>query len=240
LQVEWTKRLSHNLNFQASYTFSKAIDTTSEATAVGAGDTNQTGNDARSARGLSRFHTPHRFTFYGTYRTPWFRDQRGFLGQTLGGWQLSTVVKLANGTPFTVINGLGLDLNFDGFNEIRPILVDPSFLGVRVTHPRTSQALLPREAFRAATIADANASTAGRNTFAADGVQNVDLGIVKNFLLPWESHKLTLRADLFNAFNHVQYGFPVADLTSANFGRITGTATQYAPRTVQLSLRYAF
>jgi len=240
LQLEWTKRLSHNLNFQASYTFSKSIDTTSEATAVGAGDTNQTGNNARAARALSRFHTPHRFTFYGTYRTPWFRDQRGFLGQTLGGWQLSTVVKLANGTPFTVSNGIGLDLNFDGFNEIRPILVDPSFLGVRVTHPRTSEALLPREAFRAATTSDFNTSTAGRNTFAADGVKNVDVGIVKNFLLPWESHKLTLRADLFNAFNHVQYGFPVADLASANFGRITGTATQYAPRTIQISMRYGF
>jgi hypothetical protein len=240
LQVEWTKKLSRNTNFQASYTFSKSIDTTSEATVVGAGDTNQTGNDARAARGLSRFHTPHRFTFYGTYRTPWFSNERGFFGQTLGGWQLSTVVKLASGTPFTVINGTGLDLNFDGFNEIRPILVDPSILGNHVTHPLASQSMLPRQAFRAATTADFNSSTVGRNTFFADGVKNVDVGITKNFPLPWESHKLTLRADLFNAFNHVQYGFPVADLTNANFGRIIGTATQYAPRTVQFSLRYGF
>ncbi|HEX9919191.1 MAG TPA: hypothetical protein VGA87_08490, partial [Pyrinomonadaceae bacterium] len=120
------------------------------------------------------------------------------------------------------------------------ILIDPSFLGVHVTNPRSSQGALPREAFRAATIADINSSTVGRNTFFADGVKNVDVGIAKNFLLPWESHKLSLRADLFNAFNHVQYGFPAADLTSANFGRITGTATQYAPRTVQISLRYGF
>lgn len=240
LQVEWTKRLSHNFNFQASYTFSKSIDTTSEATAVGTGDTNQTGNNARTARGLSRFHTPHRFTFYGTYRTPWFSNERGFLGQTLGGWQLSAVVKLASGTPFTVINGTGLDLNLDSFNEVRPILVDPSYLGIHATNPRNSPVLLPREAFRAPTIGDFNAPTLGRNTFFADGVQNVDVGIAKNFPLPWESHRLTLRADLFNAFNHVQYGFPVSDLTSANFGRITGAATQYAPRTIQLSMRYAF
>jgi hypothetical protein len=240
LQVEWTKKLSRNTNFQASYTFSKSLDTTSEATVVGAGDTNQTGNDARAARGLSRFHTPHRFTFYGSYRTPWFSNERGILGQTLGGWQISTVVKLSSGTPFTVINGTGLDLNFDGFNEIRPILVDPSVLGNHVTHPLSAQSVLPRAAFRAATTADFNSSTVGRNTFFADGVKNVDVGITKNFPLPWESHKLTLRADLFNAFNHVQYGFPVADLTNANFGRITGTATQYAPRTVQISLRYGF
>ena len=84
LQVEWTKRLSRNINFFAAYTFSKALDTTSEATFVGAGDTNQTGNKAIDARGYSRFHTPHRFTLYGTYRTPWFRDGRGILGRTLG------------------------------------------------------------------------------------------------------------------------------------------------------------
>jgi hypothetical protein len=240
LQIEWTKRLSRGFNFQAAYTFSKAIDTTSEATAVGAGDTNQTGNDARTARGLSRFHTPHRFTFYGTYRLPFFNARRDLLGQTLGGWQISTVVKLAKGTPFTVVNGAGLDLNLDGFAEARPAVVDLSVLGQSINHPATSQQLLPREAFRAPTPADFGCCILGRNTFFADGVQNVDIGITKNFLLPWESHRLTLRADMFNAFNHVQYGFPNTDINSANFGRILGTATQYSPRTVQVSLRYQF
>ncbi|HKP35607.1 MAG TPA: TonB-dependent receptor, partial [Pyrinomonadaceae bacterium] len=61
LQIEWTKRLSANLNFQANYTYSKAMDTTSEATAVGAGDSNINTNTARDVRALSRFHTPSRF-----------------------------------------------------------------------------------------------------------------------------------------------------------------------------------
>jgi carboxypeptidase family protein len=242
LQAEWTKRLSHGFNFQASYTFSKAIDTTSEATFVGAGDTNQTGNNARAARGLSRFHTPHRFTIYGTYRTPWFNHERGLLGQTLGGWQFSTVVKLSKGTPFTVISP-SQDLDFDGFAEARPVLLDPSVLGNSVNHPSTSQAALPSTAFRALTIADVGKTLplVGRNTFYGDGVKTVDFAIVKNFLLPWENHKIMLRADLFNAFNHVQYGFPVSlDVTNLNFGRITGTATQYAPRSIQVSLRYQY
>jgi hypothetical protein len=72
-------------------------------------------------------------------------------------------------------------------------------------------------------------------------VKTVDFGIVKNFLLPWENHRFILRADFFNAFNHVQYGFPVSlDVTSISFGRITGTATQYAPRNIQVSLRYQY
>jgi outer membrane receptor protein involved in Fe transport len=239
LQVEWTKRLSRNLNFQGAYTFSKSIDTTSEATAVGAGDSNQNGNNARDARGLSRFHTPHRFTFYGTYRLPFFQNEKGFLGQTLGGWQFSAVVKLAKGTPFTVTT-TALDLNLDSFSESRPVLLDPSVLGNSVSLPATSQAALPRAAFRALTIADFNTPILGRNTFFVDGVKNVDFGIMKVFPMPFEGHKLTLRADLFNALNHVQYGFPSALITNTNFGAITGTAVQYAPRTILVALRYQY
>jgi hypothetical protein len=58
--------------------------------------------------------------------------------------------------------------------------------------------------------------------------------------MPWEEHRLTVRADLFNAFNHVQFGFPSNNVTAANFGAITGTATLYAPRSVAVSLRYSY
>ncbi|HLA12029.1 MAG TPA: carboxypeptidase regulatory-like domain-containing protein [Pyrinomonadaceae bacterium] len=239
LQLEWVKRLSNNFNFQAAYTFSKALDTTSEATFVGAGDSNQTGNNARAVRGPSRFHTPHRFTLYGTYRTPWFSNDRGFLGQTLGGWQFSAVVKLAKGTPFTVTT-TGLDLNLDGFSETRPVLLDPSVLGRSISNPSTSTTDLPRTAFRTLATTDFNTAILGRNTFFGDGVRTVDFGLQKNFPLPWESHRLLLRADLFNAFNHVQYGFPTTDITSANFGRILGTHSLYSPRVIQFALRYQY
>jgi outer membrane receptor protein involved in Fe transport len=239
MQLEWTKRLSRNLNFQAAYTWSKAIDTTSEATAVGAGDTNQNGNDARAGRALSRFHTPHRFTVYGTYRLPFFTGDKGFLGQAFGGWQFSAVAKFSKGTPFTVTT-TALDLNFDSFAESRPVLLDPTILGRSVSLPATSTISLPRSAFRGLTIADSNAVLVGRNTFFSDGVKNIDFGIAKIFSMPWEGHKVTLRADMFNAFNHVQYGIPSASLANTNFGAITGAAVQYAPRNIQVSLRYQY
>jgi hypothetical protein len=239
MQVEWTKRLSRNLNFQGAYTWSKAIDTTSEATFVGAGDSNQTGNRTRDARGLSRFHTPHRFTLYGTYRLPFFQGEKGLLGQAFGGWQLSTVVKLAKGTPFTVTTG-GVDLNLDSFSESRPVILDPSILGNSVNHPATSRESLPRSAFRTLTIADFNTPILGRNTFFLDGAKNIDFGIMKTFPMPWEGHRLSVRADLFNAFNHVQYGFPSALITNTNFGAITGTAALYSPRNILVSLRYQY
>lgn len=241
LQVELSKRLSHGINFQAAYTWSKALDTTSEATFVGTGDSNQNGNNAKDLRGPSRFHSPHRFTFFGTYRNPFFDKDRGVLGQILGGWQMTAVFKWAHGTPFSVIRSGGADLNFDGFAEARPVILDPSILGRTIGNPETSVDDLPRSAFRDAVHTDFGTSILGRNTFYLDGVKVVDLGIAKSFAMPWlENHRLHVRADLFNAFNMVQWGFPINDISNASFGRITTTAPQYAPRTIQLSLRYTF
>ncbi|MEJ7578501.1 MAG: carboxypeptidase regulatory-like domain-containing protein [Pyrinomonadaceae bacterium] len=241
LQVEWNKKLSRGLTFQMAYTLGKAIDTTSEATFVGAGDSNVLGPNARLSRGLSRFDSRHRFTLFSTYELPFFRTQEGFVGQALGGWNVSMVMKLASGTPFTVTNSLGFgDLNFDGFTELRPALADPSVLYGRINDPDTSQQLLPREAFRSPTVDDYDCCIAGRNTFFTAGVRNFDFGIYKNFRMPFEGQRLLFRVDLFNAFNRVHYGFPVADLANVNFGRILGTAVQYNPRNVQFSLRYQF
>jgi hypothetical protein len=80
----------------------------------------------------------------------------------------------------------------------------------------------------------------GRNTFFRDGQKVVDIGISKYFEMPWEGHRLMLRADLFNAFNHTWYGTPVTDIAATNFGAITGSNNLYLPRVVQVSLRYTF
>lgn len=239
LQVELNKKLSNGINFQVSYTFSKAIDTTSEATFVGAGDSNQNGPDARVSRGLSRYHSPHRFTFFGTYRIPFFDKRTDWIGQIIGGWQASTVFKWVHGTPFTV-TGASTDLNFDSVAEARPVLLNPNILGNDISNPATSQQLLPQSAFRTPTLADFGCCILGRNTFYADGVKNVDFALSKAFPMPFEGHSLRVRADFFNAFNHVQYGFPNITYTSTSLGVINTTATQYVPRNIQVSLRYIF
>ena len=150
------------------------------------------------------------------------------------------VTKFAKGTPFTVVT-TGVDLNLDGFSESRPVLLDPSILGRSISNPATATSDLPRTAFRTLTTSDSNTPILGRNTFFADGVQNFDFSISKQMRMPWtENHRFTLRADLFNAFNHIQYGFPTTDITSANFGRILGTNSLYSPRTIQVSARYEY
>lgn len=239
LQIELIKKLSAGANFSAAYTWSKSIDTTSEATFVGTGDSNQNGNDARASRALSRFHTPHRLTFFGSYQVPFFKNDRGILGQVAGGWQVSGVFRWAHGTPFTV-SGTGTDLNLDSFVESRPVILDPSIIGRSIDNPATSREMLPASAFRQATVADFGCCILGRNTFYLDGLKTVDLSFTKRFPMPWERHNLTLRADLFNALNHVQWGFPNVTYTSPTFGTLSATAGSYAPRNIQVSLKYMF
>ena len=239
IELSWDKRFSHGLQFQTSYTFSNSEDTNSEATFVGAGDSNQQGPNSAYARAKSRFHTPHRFTLNGSWRLPFFENRTDFVGQAFGGWMLSGVVKLISGTPFTVTSPAS-DLDFDGFSEGRPVLLDPSVVGVHVNNRDTSRDVLPRTAFRPAVYGDSIESLVPRNAFYGDGLQNVDLALSKSFTMPWQAHTLAVRIEGFNVFNQVQFGFPDTNLASANFGAINGLNTLYNPRVVQLVLRYRY
>jgi hypothetical protein len=53
-----------------------------------------------------------------------------------------------------------------------------------------------------------------------------------------EGHRLQLRGEAFNAFNHVNFNTPLLDAASAsNFGEYTNDA---GPRVMQFGLRYEF
>ncbi len=238
VQIEWVKRVSKGLQFLASYTRSRSLDTTSEATFVGAGDSNQLGPKAKFAKGYSRFHTPHRFTLNGSYVLPFWADRRDLVGQVLGGWQVSGTLRLASGTPFTVTQ-TGLDLDFDGFSEGRPVLLDPSLVGRSIDNPATSTILLPRSGFRAYTVGDSIDQVVPRNAFTGDGLNTVDLGLYKSFRLG-NHQALALRLQAFNGFDVVQYGFPDVNFSNSTFGQLTALHGNYIPRTLQLTARFTY
>jgi len=68
--------------------------------------------------------------------------------------------------------------------------------------------------------------------------QNVDTSIEKTTLFR-ERLRLTFRAELFNATNHVVFSGPTTSITSATFGKIILSQTN-SPRQVQFSLRLGF
>ena len=152
------------------------------------------------------------------------------------------MLKLISGTPFSIIDGsVTRDIDFDGFNETnRAAMADPSFIGAHVSDPDTSQALLPRAAFRSVEYTDTIANISPRNGFYGPGTRNVDLALAKNFRTPWQGQTVSVRIEAYNAFNTVKFGFPVNDINNVNFGKLLGAANSYSPRTLQLTLRYRY
>ena len=68
---------------------------------------------------------------------------------------------------------------------------------------------------------------------------NVDLAFAKSFVIR-ESLKVQVRAETFNAFNHVNLGQPNASVDSSTAGRITGLAAGTTMRRWQFGLRLEF
>ncbi len=65
---------------------------------------------------------------------------------------------------------------------------------------------------------------------------NVDVSLVRTFRLTTAT-RLQFRAESFNILNHANFGLPVSDLNSANFGRIFSAAP---PRLMQFALKVMF
>jgi len=81
-------------------------------------------------------------------------------------------------------------------------------------------------------------STGTRALVRLAGLTNVDISIAKNFRMPWEGHKVQLRAEAFNAFNNVNFINPsLALYNPLTFGEYQNTTP---PRVMQFALRYEF
>jgi len=103
LEVSLTKRLSHGLQFLASYSFSKVLDTdgadinsTSSGNALTLGDQNSPGQ--RWGRGS--FDRTHRFVFSATWELP--NPPSGLQRKIAGGWSLSAVATIQSGSALTI------------------------------------------------------------------------------------------------------------------------------------------
>jgi len=107
LQNELKFRSFHGLTGDFAYTFSKALDNTSEIFSSTGGVSTPIAinpfNPDRGERGISAESYPHVFTTYVLYEVPWKRSQQGFLGHALGGWQLSGTHRYQTGVAVTPV-----------------------------------------------------------------------------------------------------------------------------------------
>jgi hypothetical protein len=137
LQARYNGRFLKNaLSVGASYTFSKTLDNASEIFADSEASVNAQNpfNIMSGERSLSQLNRPHALALNFIYDLPFKKDQHGFVGRFLGGWQINGTHILTSGRPFTPAQfensaflGAGFSYLPDTAGEpLRPFIGNPS------------------------------------------------------------------------------------------------------------------
>ncbi len=222
LWLSATKRLARGLSFDASYTWSRSLDTNSLNSS---GFAIQNGYDIPSEYGLSDFDARHRFVLSATLEVPsagpaWTR-----------GWQLATIVQAQSGNPVNIVTS---NSTLNGVpNTVRPDVTGP----VRITG--SADQWFDPSAFTAVD----RFGNLGRNVVIGPSFHNTDLSIIKD-LMATNRYRLQLRADVFNVFNHPNYASPGNVVGGPTFGQITRTRLPTgeagSSRQIQLAAKLSF
>ena len=241
LQTTLTRRFATGAQIIAAYTFGKSIDYYS-GTAL-----NELGNvpgdqfNWRTNRGRSDFNREHRLVVSGVYDLPNFQFESNAARQIFNNFQVAGVAVFQSGLPFSVINS-------NGTSVIQRASFSQNFNGDVYTSGDVSDRLngyFNRQAFTAATTADAPFGNTPRNFLTGPGQKNVDFSIIK-FVPINERFRVEFRAEFFNLFNWVNYANPISNIAlltptnqaTSSFGRITSAST--GPRVVQFGLKLNF
>jgi hypothetical protein len=238
LQTTLTHRLNRGLSFQAAYTWSKTIDDITAPTAffLFPGQTSriQDVRNIRLDRGLSALDLRHRFVTSFDYELPFFKHDSKVINQILGGWRWSGIATLQSGRPFTVTDSADPNRDGDTVADRTNLIRNPNL----PNGERTTSRWFDTGAFQRFTTAQApNLGNAGRNIVFSDGVINFDMGLTKDFRF-WNEKTLEFRWEVFNLFNHPNFGVPVNDFNSPSFGTVLNTST--TERVMQFGLKFLF
>jgi outer membrane receptor protein involved in Fe transport len=263
LWVTFNKHLSHGLELLASYTWSKSFDYSS----VSSGDLVPLQNSYNPAgdRGLSEFDVRNRIVVSGFYELP-FKGNR-----LVSGWQLGVVTQAQSGSPLTPLvpvavgGGTTLTVRPDQLLKVSPTgnpgkfynnlticeNYDATPVGT-ITIPNC--ATTPNAAFSVpctfgATTHTADPGTCHPGDAVRDGLRgpdfvNTDLSITKKTKIT-ERLNLEFRGELFDIFNHPNFGNPGNTITTAStWGVVTSTrfpAGDFgSARQIQFSLKLLF
>jgi len=229
-----SRRFSGGIAMQASYTLGKSEDLGSQA--VGSADFDNSFQpryafDPQDNKGLSDFDIRHNFSFNATWEIPTGASLPQAVRAIAGGWQLSSIVTVRSGIPYTP--QLGFDraraLPRSGGAGQRPDLVagcslNP-VLGDIDTYFDPNCFSLP---------AAGTFGTVPRNTLIGPAFGSWDMAFFKNITLTG-GRRIQLRAEGFNITNHANLGLPQATVFNSagrvsNAGQITtivGTARQW-------------
>ncbi len=231
LQVTLHGRLRRKLQYQASYTFGKAIDDVSDVfDLAGAPALPENSLTRAGERAVANFDARHRLAYEAIYDLPDVGNKGTLLRAVFNNLQFATTGQFQTGQPFTV--NTYIDVNLDG--NITDRLNSTQGLVVTGNGRQPLLLTVDRDTLRAPAGTDGQV---GRNTFRAGSTLELNLAVTKTFAFH-EQHALSLRVEVFNFTNRANFGIPTRILEFSNFGQTTTTTTP--ARRVQLGLRYSF
>ena len=228
------QRFSRGLTFLAGYTFSKAID---DASGIRSSSGEQSiakwDWDLKSERGLSQYHTAHRFVSSVLYQIPWFRNAPTFTRAAFGGWQASGILTLSSGNPVRVAaigdtNSIGGEGNYPDATGVDPHMGAGTIN--RFWNIGAFDITNPELRYRFGNV--------GRHVLIGPGYNQADVSMLKDIRMPVEGHRLQFRWEAFNVANHPNWNVPSSDVRNpSTFGLIQSARTM---REMQFGLKYLF
>lgn len=183
-------------------------------------------------RGTLDIDTAQQWATSVIYDTPALQQSRWFLKQPFGGWQVSSLIQLRGGLPFSVNSSQVMN---DNINASRANLVLSNGPAALPDSERTINRWFNTAAFT--TPADYAWGNSGLNILRGPGWAEVELAVQKSFTVA-ENKRLTFRAEAQNALNRVNLGQPSATVGSAGIGTIRSLAGD--PRQMQMVLKFTF
>ena len=219
----------HSLLFKSFYTYSKSL-----GLAQGNEQVLVTPYNTNYDYGPIDYDIRHRWTTTFVYPLPTLAGSH-LVGELFGHWNLSGIINLQSGFPFTVSDsGVALNIGVTGGSGERPNVVHNPNLP---SSKRTIQQWFDPTAFAHATAY--TFGNEGKNVITGPGQQTVNVSVERNFHLPIRESAFTFRLEGINVLNHANFANPSGtNFSGSNFGTILATSTQM--RQLQASLRFDF
>lgn len=242
LQATLDHHLSRGLQVQSSFTWSKAIDVASSGNISFGSPYLPDPFDLRWNRGVSSLSVPFNSVTNFIYHAPSMNGRNKLIQETLGGWELSSIVTWQSGNPFT-IQASANGGNNSGSNQYldRADRVPGQALNVH----QGSRSHWLTDYFNTAAFVNNAPGTfgdSGKNIMFGPHYFGDDSAIMKSWGLV-EGMTLQFRWEAFNALNHPTFGNPSGDygntVTYSSFGQI-GTIGNIPPRVMQGALKLMF
>jgi hypothetical protein len=227
LTANLRKRFSKHYEFLASYTWSHAID---DSTDLQSTLTPQDSYFPSADRSTSTFDQRHRFVFSGVYQTGHIGGD-GFAGKLFSNWTFAPLIELSSGRPFNIITGNGDNLQLSSLTSRPNTFVNPA-CGESVQSKYS-----PTGVFQEPCLLNFNGTLAsldgnlGRNAGVTPWTVFNDLRVSKRVFFG-ERFNVELIADMFNIAN--VYNVAAVSPLFTNAGQATAA---YDPRQFQFALK---